>query len=160
VRPRVQVTAAVETALAFEGGTWFGARGGACVRVGRVCAGASGRYLANEATSIDVLGTVEVPFALHPRLDLVVGVGAGVGRFTSVRVVEDVSVVAGTTYGARVEGRAELGVRITRHVGFHLGASVGGSPSAPVRTGDQGWRTNNEPTGFVRFDAGLRVGGP
>lgn len=159
-RSRVQLTAAFETAVAFEGGTWLGARGGACVRIGRACIGATGRYLANEARSFDLLGTVDVPFALHPRVDAIVGVGAGAGWFTSVRVVEGGSVLDETTLGPRVEGRAAIALRLARHVAVQLGAAVGGSPSAPVVTGDQGSRTNNEPTGYVRFDVGLRVGVP
>ena len=159
-RPRVQLTAAFESAVAFEGSTWLGARGGACVRFGRPCIGASARYLTNDARSVDVLAAIEVPFALHPRVDAIVGAGAGVGWFTSVRVVEGSPVLDETTLGLRLEGRAAIALRITRQVAFQLGAAVGGSPSAPVVIGDQGSRTNDEPTGYVRFDVGLHVGVP
>lgn len=157
-RSRVQLMGAFETAVAFEGSTWLGARGGACIRIGPTCVGASARYLTSDARSLDVLATIEVPFALHPRVDAIVGAGAGAGWFTSVRVVEDSSILDETTLGPRLEGRAAIALRITRHVAIQLGAAVGGSTSAPVETGDQGSRTNNEPTGYVRFDAGLRIG--
>ncbi len=163
-RPRdpITLTVAGETSVDFAAATWLGARANACVRIGPACAGATARISSHDSLrSIDVLVGAELPVAMTSRVVLVTGVAAGAGSFRSSYVrgeaTTDVSKV-----GLRVDAHAALAVSLARHVGLHLGISVGGSPQAPmtISTAGDAPVDNGEPRGFVRADVGLRIGVP
>lgn len=151
-----------ESSIDFTGTQWLGGRATACVRVGPLCAGALARVLsADTRASIDLLGAVTLPIALSPKTSLVLGAGAGGGWFSAEYSQAEMRLTS-TKTGARLDGHASLAYLLGRHVSLHVGISVGSSPSAPhviVDDGDQPL-TNDEPRGFIRGDAGLRIGVP
>jgi len=167
VTPRVHdpftLAVAGESSIDFRDGTqWLGARATACVRLGPVCAGAMGRLLsADSRSSADVLGLVSLPIAISQRGALVLGVAAGGGWF-SADYAEAEAMMTKTTTGLRLDGHASFAYLLGRHVSLHVGLSIGGSPSAPyvIDPGGDQPLTNHEPRGFIRGDAGLRIGVP
>lgn len=163
-RARDPLTLAVagESSLGFDGTAWLGAHATACVRLGPACIGAAGRILADDSRrSMDVLAAAELPVALSPRLVLVAGVAAGVGSFRSPFTRAEL-VTTKTATGARVDAHAAITVALSRYIGLHVGLSVGGSPQAPmtIATDGDAKTDNDEPSGFVRADVGLRIGVP
>jgi hypothetical protein len=152
-----------ESSIDFTDGTqWLGARASTCVRLGPACIGGLARILsADKRSSIDVLGALSLPIALSPRAALVLGAAAGGGWFSTTysrgEAMTDV-----TTTGLRIDGHVSFAYLLGRHISLHVGISVGASPSAPstlIEDGDAPI-TNNEPRGFFRGDAGLRIGVP
>ena len=156
------LAASGETSIDFAGTQWLGGRAAACVRIGPVCAGAVARVLsADPRSSVDLLGAVTLPLTLSPRAALLLGAGAGAGWF-SAQYAQGEATMRATQIGSRFDGHASLAYLLGRHVSLHVGLSFGASPSAPhilVEGGDQPL-TNNEPRGFIRADAGLRIGVP
>lgn len=156
-RDVVSIGAELETALAFDGTTWLGARGTACITAGPVCVGASARYLGYSGrSSTDVLAAVDLPIGLgdHDRVVVDVGAAAGPGWFVSNTVD-----LGSTTLGLRLDGHASVSYTLVPHVALVAGVAIGYSPSAPVtlRMGELP-KTNEEPSGFVRGELGLRIG--
>lgn len=152
-----------ESSVDFSDGTqWLGARASACVRLGPACIGGVARLLsADKRSSIDVLGALSLPIALSPRAALVLGAGAGAGWFSTSYARGEVMTDA-TTTGLRIDGHISFAYLLGRHVSLHVGVSVGASPSAPATLIEDGDVpiTNDEPRGFFRGDAGLRIGVP
>lgn len=162
-RDRATLAIAGESSVDFTDGTqWLGARAAACVRVGPVCAGGIARYLAaDKRASVDVLGALALPVAVSPRAALVFGAGAGAGWF-STSYARGEAMIDSTEAGLRLDGSVSFAYLLGHHVSLHVGISAGASPSGPtvlVEGGDAPI-TNNEPRGFFRGDAGLRIGIP
>ena len=163
-RPRdpVSVVAALESSFGFDGTSWLGARAGACLRIGPVCAGANARLLsADQRRSYDVLAGVELPIALASRVVVIAGGGVGVGWFQTP-FMDGEAMTTVTSTGVRLDGHVSLSWSIARSVSLHAGFSLGASPQAPyvIQQGDLGNVTNGEPSGFLRGDIGLRIGAP
>lgn len=161
-RDMFSVAAAVESSLAFSGGSFVGARVAGCMRIGPVCAGATGRFMtADPNQSVDVLGSIDVPFALSSRTVLLAGGGVGMGWYDAP-LTQGERMTTVTTTGVRLDAHASVSVAIAPHVSFHAGISLGASPQAPatlIADGDAPV-TNDEPAGFFRGDLGLRIGVP
>ena len=161
-RDPFSLVAGVESSLAFDRTSWFGARAGACATVGPVCAGAHARLLSNDPRrSYDVLAGVELPIPLGRRAVLVTGAAIGAGWFqTQTSSGEMTNTV--TTTGLRLDGHVALAIAIAPYVSLHAGVSLGGSPQAPVviETGGDAPVYNGEPVGYIRGDVGLRIGAP
>ena len=151
-----------ESSIDFGGTQWLGGRATACVRIGPVCAGGIARVLsADTRSSVDLLGAVTLPITLSPKTALVLGAGAGGGWFSADYSQAETRLTS-TKTGTRFDGHASFAYLLGRHISLHVGLSIGGSPSAPhviIQDGDQPL-TNNEPRGFIRGDAGLRIGVP
>lgn len=162
-RTRDPFTVVVAGESSFDGtDPWLGARATACVRVGRACVGGIGRTLANgDRKSIDALGGVELAFGVGARGAIVAGAAVGAGWFSS-RYSQAEAMLTSSSMGPRIDGHAAFSYLLGRHVSLHVGISAGGSPSAPVTILDGGDQplTNREPRGFIRADAGLRIGVP
>jgi hypothetical protein len=157
----VTLALAGESSIDFAGTPWLGGRATACVRIGPVCAGAIARVLSADTRSgVDVLGAITLPLSLSRHSALVLGAGAGGGWFSARYSMGEVNMTS-TQTGARLDGHASFAYLLGRRISLHVGVSIGGSPSAPhvIAEGDEPL-TNNEPRGFVRADAGLRIGVP
>ena len=130
--------------------------------VGPVCAGAAARLLVrDDARSFDVLGAVDLPLRVGTNSTIVVGAGAGGGWFSTIYTRGE-AMLSSTSAGLRLDAHAAFAYQLTRYVSLHVGVSAGASPSAPTVIDDVGDQplTNDEPRGFFRGDAGLRIGVP
>jgi hypothetical protein len=161
-RDPLSIAAGGETSFGFDGTSWIGARASACVRIGPLCAGASGRVLSDDPRrSYDVVAGADVPFAFGARAVVVVGAAVGAGWFQAMRSQGELMTRV-TTAGVRVDGHASLSLSLTRYVALYAGMSLGASPQAPAILTPDGDVpvTNGEPAGFIRGDVGLRIGAP
>lgn len=158
----VTLAASGESSIDLEGTQWLGGRATACVRLGPICAGAMARVLsADKRSGTDVLGTLALPLALSPRSAIVLGAAAGTGWF-STSYTRGEAMIDSTETGVRLDGHASFEYLLGHHISLHVGLSVGSSPSAgaTIAEGGDAPITNNEPSGFIRGDAGLRIGVP
>lgn len=161
-RDPLTLAVATEASVGFDGSKWLGARAHACVRIGPVCASATGRYLSgDERRSIDLLAGIQVPRALSRRLVVIGGISVGAGQFRSPFSRGEVMTTK-TAIGARIEASTSIAVMLARHISLHVGLSTGASPQAPmtIETGGDAPVDNGEPRAFVRGEFGLRIGVP
>lgn len=160
-RDPLTLVAAGEASMDTDGGAWLGARATGCARVGRVCAGITGRTLARDAhRSYDLLASIDLPLAVGRRLVLVTGGGAGPGWFATSATGAEGS-TASTTAGVRLDAHASISFAVAPHVALHAGVSLGASPWAPgSTTNDEAMTSTGEPSILFRGDVGLRIGAP
>ena len=159
---RFSLVAAGEVSTAFDDTQWIGGRAGACVAVGPVCLGAVGRLSSRtERRAYDALASIEVPIAISRRLTLRLGIGVGYGWLDTIAPNDARAPVR--TSGLRLDGRAGVSIALSRLAALQLGASIDASPSSPssIASGGEGGPLElDDPSGYARFELGLRIGAP
>ena len=160
---RFSLVAAGEVSTAFDDTQWIGARAGACVAVGPLCLGALGRIAsrAESRRAYDALASVEVPISISRRLTLRLGAGVGYGWLDTIAPNDARDPVR--TRGLRLDGRAGLAITLTHLAALQLGASLAASPSSPssiAPSGEGGALELDDPSGYARFELGIRIGAP
>lgn len=158
----VHVFGALESSVASDGTAWDGMHVGACVMVGRLCAG--GRLRGSKVTSEDELWPqtrresgelmfgLDVPFRLR-RFLVTPGVAAGFGAIATEPESEMPSISA----NFRAETHVAFSVPLSRS--FAVDLSVVGTLAQQVKR-EPGYMEDvpAEPYGFLRFGVGLRWG--
>lgn len=157
----VHVFGVFESSMASDGTAWGGMHVGACVMVGRLCAG--GRLRGSTVSSEDkfwsqtrrksgeVLFGLDVPFRLH-RFLLTPGVAAGVGDVTT-----GPREMLSRSANFRAEAHVAFSVPLSKS--FALDLSVVGTLAQQVKR-EPGYMDDvpAEPFGFLRFGVGVRWG--
>jgi len=156
VQRGVQLFAAAETARGSDATSWFGAELGACITLGRVCAGARMRLagLADGETfrhAHELLLGVDLPVGGVWSL----GVALGMGEIHTRMIGSD---DARETAGPRADLHATVSIPIGRRTAFDLAVAAELVGARRVE-GGSALSLPDEPRALVRLGAGIRFGG-
>ncbi len=170
--PALGIALGAQGAVASDGSVWGGLELAACVRLGRLCAGALARWNVEleseerrenaqaERRSAELLVGAELPLRFG-RVTLTPGLAAGVGwlhngafRVSERRIDED-------SGGLRLAARLTVSMKLVGRWGIDAGVTLDGSPLA--RTESYVVETvtiPGEPRVYLRGMLGLRWGAP
>jgi hypothetical protein len=177
-RDPLTFTLGPDVAMASDGSRWVGAHAGACVAVGRFCAGAIAQGAAGSAIVGDpgttrrytgsLLASLERPVALGPTR-FIPGVAVGAG-FTQENTsdppsasnpLEPTGARRNTDWDFLTSARAVLAIPLVGRLGVDVGGALELAlpPRAPATDG-QGGAYPAEPRFFFRGGVALRYGRP
>ena len=170
--PALGIALGAQAAVASDGSVWGGLELAACVRLGRVCAGALARWNVElqseerrenaqaERRSADLLIGADLPLRFG-RVTVTPGLAAGVGwmhngafRVSERRIDED-------SGGLRLAAKLTVSMKLRGRWGIDLGATLDASPLAR----DEAYVVETvtipgEPRVYLRGMLGLRWGAP
>jgi hypothetical protein len=169
-RDRASVALIGDGLLDVDAAGWAGATLAACVRLGPLCVGASGRYRANFRTparrEVGALATLELPF--HATVVVTPGVGVGVARLATAgggdgngegQQQQDQQEPE-TSWGLRLEAHVALAVPLARWASVELVTAGELAPFAAAGQRQNDVTLPGEPRGALRVGLGLRIGRP
>ncbi|MCC6997696.1 MAG: hypothetical protein IT370_23970 [Deltaproteobacteria bacterium] len=170
--PALGIALGAQGAVASDGSVWGGLELAACVRLGRVCAGALARWNLElqseerrenaqaERKSADLLVGADLPLRFG-RVTLTPGLAAGVGwmhngafQVSERRIDED-------SGGLRLAARLTVSMKLVGRWGLDLGATLDASPLARTESYVvESVTIPGEPRVYLRGMLGLRWGAP
>ena len=173
-RRALSLMASGETSLATDGSIWFGLSMGACLPIGRMCAGAlirvsndagfSGESEEGHTTRLasDLLVGAGLPLT-RGRLTLMPGIAVGAGwmRTKALRPSTDEGMNDVNSGGLRASATIRMSLSVSEKCALDFGVGADVAPLAHRAPFDAELPlVAGEPRGYLRGGLGIRIGAP